>query len=217
MAPKLICLDMDGVLFQPANFWLELHRVLGTEQQGKELTKKYLHTDYQRLVHEVVFTLWKGKKAEPYHQLIQSIPYMPGIKELFQHIKRQDWLTAILSSGSIDLARRAQHDWGIDFIYANELVIKEGKITGEFIFPMGSGTKEKAQIVQHLAQDLGIPLQDIVFVGDSETEREAFKIVGKSIAFNAKDELLRKTATHIVDELDLRKIVPLLKSNTSAK
>ena len=51
---RLICLDMDGVLAVPRNFWMELHHVYGTEAEGKELTGKYLRTDYARLIQEVV-------------------------------------------------------------------------------------------------------------------------------------------------------------------
>ena len=69
---KLIIFDMDGVIFQPHNFWLELHRVFGTLEEGKRLTKKYLHTDYQQLVHEVVVKLWRGKDAAPYYNLVNS-------------------------------------------------------------------------------------------------------------------------------------------------
>ena len=66
MSYKLICFDMDGVLFQDINFWLELHKKFGTLEQGKVLTEKYLHSDYERLIEEVVVKLWKGRDATPY-------------------------------------------------------------------------------------------------------------------------------------------------------
>lgn len=200
---------MDGVIFEHKNFWLELHKALGTLEEGTKLTHKYLHKDYAKLVEEVVFKLWKGKNSAPYHQLIKNINYLPGVKEVFQHIKRKDYLTAIISSGPIDLARRAQHDLGIDFIYANELVIEDNKISGEFIWPVGSKDK-KVQIVQHLCLDLGINPKDVIFVGDSEIDLEAFQVVGTSIAFNSHSKKLNQTATHLVEDHDLRKILPFI-------
>ncbi|MEA3378972.1 MAG: hypothetical protein U9Q69_05050 [Nanoarchaeota archaeon] len=61
MSYKLVCFDMDGVIFKDVNFWMKLHKKFGTLNEGIELTKKYLHTDYDRLVEEVVVRLWKGK------------------------------------------------------------------------------------------------------------------------------------------------------------
>lgn len=205
---------MDGVIFEHKNFWMELHKALGTLKEGKRLTEKHLHTDYAKLVEEVVHKLWKGKDAAPYQRLIKSIKYNPGVKEVFQAIKKKDCLTAIISSGPIDLARRAQHDLGIDFVYANELVIQEDKITGEFLWPVG-GKEKKVQIIKHLCRDLNIKPKEVIFVGDSENDIEAFQFVGTSISFNSHSEKLNKTATHIVAGEDLRKILLFYSKNNS--
>jgi phosphoserine phosphatase len=209
---KMIIFDMDGVIFEHKNFWMELHRVFDTYDEGLELTNKYLRTDYKKLVDEVVGRLWKGKDATPYFDLVQSINYLPGVHEVFKEVKRQDWITAIISSASIDLARRAQHDLGIDFVYANELVIVDNVTTGEMIAPIGAGKEKKAQIVRHLSQDLEIDLTDIIFVGDGDIDIEACKIVGTSIAFNSHSDALKEVATHVVENHDLRKILPFLPS-----
>jgi len=42
---KMIIFDLDGVIFKPVNFWMELHKELGTFEEGKKLTEKYLHSD----------------------------------------------------------------------------------------------------------------------------------------------------------------------------
>ncbi|MCG2719568.1 MAG: hypothetical protein L6266_02425 [Nanoarchaeota archaeon] len=45
---KLICFDMDGVIFKDNNFWIELHKRFGTLEQGIKLTEKYLHNNYEK-------------------------------------------------------------------------------------------------------------------------------------------------------------------------
>ena len=207
--PKLICFDMDGVIFEHKNFWMELHKELGTQEEGKRLTEQYLHSDYGTLVEKVVNQLWKGKNAAPYFQLVQRIRYLPGVKAVFREIKRRDDLTAIISSGPLDLARRAQHDFGIDFVSAHELIIKDNIITGEFLWPLG-GKEKKAQRVQQLCTETGISPRDTIFVGDSDIDLGAFQVVGTSIAFNSPSPELRKHATYVVDNNDLRKILPFL-------
>ncbi len=207
MKYKLICFDMDGVIFQDVNFWIRLHKVFGTLDQGGELTRKYLHTNYDRLVEEVVHKLWKGKDAQPYFDLVNSLEYLPGVPETFSYVKHRSLLTAIISASSIEAARRVQRDFGIDHIFANELVIKNGKISGEFVWPIGAGKEKKAQIIQDLCRGLEIETKEVIYVGDSDADIEAFKEVGLSIAFNTTSEELKKAATRVVDSQNLADIL----------
>lgn len=207
---KLICFDIDGVIFKDVSFWMELHKKFGTYEEGVELTKEYLHTDYNRLVEEVVVKLWKGEDAKPYYDLVNSLKYLPGVKKTFDYIKKKSLITAIISASSIDVARRIQKDFGVDHIFANELVIKDGKVAGEFIWPIGEGTEKKAEIIQDLCDNLEIPTKECIYIGDDKIDIEAFKLVGLSIAFNSKSDELKKVATHVVDSDNLADIIPYL-------
>lgn len=212
MAYKLICFDRDGVIFKDINFWIELHKKFGTLEQGTKLTEKYLHNNYEKLVEEVVVKLWRGKSAKPYYELVNSVEYLPGVEKVFKHVRKQDWISAIISASSIDVARRVQKDYGVDHIFANELVIKEGKVSGDFIWPIGVGKHKKAEIIRHLCKDLGIKKEEVIYIGDSDTDIEAFKEVGLSIAFNSASEQLKKIATHMVESNNLADILPYLKN-----
>lgn len=207
MPYKLICFDMDGVIFKDVNFWMELHKKFGTLKKGKELTKKYLHNNYNKLVEEVVTKLWKGKDAKQYYKLVNSIGYLHGVKKTFGHIKRKGYMTAIISASSIDVARRVQKDYGVDHIFANELVIKDGKVSGEFIWPIGAGKEKKAHIIRDLCSDLGIKPKEAIYIGDSDTDIDAFKKVGLPIAFNPVSEELKKFAKHTVNSKNLSDIL----------
>ncbi len=207
---KLICFDMDGVIFKDISFWMELHKKFGTLEQGKILTKKYLHTNYNKLVEEVVVKLWKGKDAKPYYDLVNSLEYLPGVKKTFDYVKKKGLITAIVSASSIDVARRVQKDFGIDHIFANELIIKDGKVSGEFVWPIGSGKEEKSKIIKDLCNDLGISTKECIYIGDDDIDVKAFKEVGLSIAFNSKSDELKKVATHIINSNNLSDIINYL-------
>ncbi|MFH1275688.1 MAG: HAD family phosphatase [Candidatus Woesearchaeota archaeon] len=204
---KLICFDLDGTIFEPADFWNELHKKYGTSEDNKILVKKYLKNNFAKLVEEVVEKRWKGKDAKPYYNLIKEIKYLPGAKKLFEKIKTDGFVTAVISGSSIELARRAQHDLGIDHIYANELVIKDNKVSGEFIWPVGPGYDKKVEVIEHLCEDLGIDLTEVMYIGNGSNDLEIFKVVGKSIAFNSTNEELKKASTHIVEGNDLRDVI----------
>ena len=210
MTYKLICFDLDGVFFKDINFWMELHKAFGTSEEGKRLTELYLKTDYDRLVEEVVVKLWKGMDAKPYFDLVKSLEYLPGVAQLMEHVKEKDYVTAIISASAIDCARRVQHDYGMDHIYANELVIKDGKVSGEFIWPIGSGSEKKAEIIKHLCTDLGISTKEVIYIGDTDFDIEAFKEVGLSIAFNCASDNLKAVATHVVESSDLSDVIKYL-------
>jgi phosphoserine phosphatase len=202
---------MDGVIFKDINFWLELHKKFGTYEKGVELTKKYLHSNYNKLVEEVVGKLWKGKSATSYSELVNAIEYLPGVKTTFDFVHSRDLITAIISASSIDVARRVQKDYGIDHLYANELVIQNGKISGEFVWPIGAGKELKAKIIRDLCTDLKIKPSEVIYIGDSDTDIEAFKEVGFSIAFNSSSENLKKVASVVVEGEDLSKVITILK------
>lgn len=209
MSFKMICLDADGVIFKGSNFWLDLHKAFGTYEKGKALTDKYLHTNYDKLAQLVVYKLWKGKDAKPYYELIKSRKYMPGVKELFKAIKNIKLVSAIISGGSLLLIKRAQKDFGADYVFANELIIKENKIAG-YNPEVSVGKHRKAEIIIDLCKELGIKLEEVIFIGDSSYDLEAFKVVGRAIAFNSDSEELKKRAHIIVDSDNLKDVLPYL-------
>ena len=121
---KLIAFDMDGVVFEHHNFWMELHKEYGTLEEGIELTKKYVRTDYRILVEEVIGRVWADKPAKPYFDLIAKHNYVNGARETFARIQKAKDKSMLISSGSYDLALRAQKELRVDYIFANKLVVK---------------------------------------------------------------------------------------------
>jgi phosphoserine phosphatase len=214
---KLICLDLGGVLVPADTFWMELHKRFGTLDEGVALTKQYLQSDYPKLVEEVVGRLWQGKDAHEYHDLVRSVPYNAGINELFLELDRftaandERIQRVIISGDCYDVAQRIADEFGIDIIFANQLIAEDGRISGEFRWPVGAGGASKRQIIEQLCDDFELLPQEVLMIGDSDGDLEAFRICGISIAYNAKSKELRAAATHAVDSRTLADIVPVLR------
>ena len=204
---KLAAFDMDGVLFEHFNFWYELHKRFGTYKKGKELTEKYKKNNYAKLAEEVVNKLWKRKPAKPYFDLVKEAKFLPGVKETFNELRKRKIKTAIITSGPRELALRAQKELGIDFIFTNELVIKDNVVTGEFKWPVADGKNEKVKALKELCNKLNINLNEVAYVGDNYNDIGAFKIVGLAIAFNSEEEEVKKYAKIVIDKKDLREIL----------
>ena len=204
---KLIAFDMDGVLFKDVKFWLELHKRLGTYEEGVILTKRLLHSDYDGLIKEVVQRLWAGKDAKRYYELIDSLEYINGAKDTIKTLHDKGFKTAIITASSVDAAKRIQRENHIDFVVGNELVIRDGKISGRYVSTIGAGREKKAVALKEICSKLLIDTKKAVFVGDSEGDIEAFKQAGLAIAFQPKSELLRNVCDIVIEEDDLREIL----------
>jgi len=202
-AMRLVCFDMDGVIFPIYNFWFELHKAWGTIDQGQKLTEKFLHSDYQALVQAVVINLWQGKDYKTFISLVNSLEYNKGVKKTIEFFQNKGFKTAIVTTSSKQAAQRVQKDFDIDFIFYNELEFTGGKVRGPGKWPMGAGKSEKAGVVKRLCKDLSIQPKDCIFIGDSRSDIGAFKQAGLAIAFNPKDDEARQAADIIVESEDL--------------
>lgn len=209
---KLIIFDMDGVIFEHVNFWIELHKAYGTLEEGAELTKRYLKTNYQKLVDEVIGRLWKGKPAKPYFDLINKIDYKPKVKETIAKLKELDYKIALISSGPSDLAERAKNELDIDYIYTNKLVIKDDKVLGTTDikhWPLRFGNK--AKVLRKICEDNNIDFKDCIVVAHDDNDVKMARVAGFSIAFKPEDEELKKYCNIIIEKGDIDEILAPIK------
>src|SRR3989338_3159627 len=210
---KLVCFDMDGVIFKHHNFWMELHREYRTLEEGIELTKKYVETDYSRLVKEVIGRLWAGKPTQLYFDLIAKHHYVKGTERTFKEIKKRKNKTMIISSGPYDLALRAKKDLGIDYIFANRLPIQDGFIAGTDDMDYWKIKDDsKVEPLEEVRNELGLNGKDVIAVvhdkNDIKLAKHVREIGGKVIGFMFEPhEEVEKECTTIVRSDDLSDIL----------
>lgn len=185
---KLIAFDMDGVIFEHHNFWMELHKAFGTLEEGIALTKQYVKTNYDKLVQEVIGRLWKDKPAKPYFDLIANHKYVDGANETFKALKRNGHTTMLITSGPYDLALRAKNELGVDYIFANRLPIESGKVVGTS--EMGYWKirdDRKVEPLEEIRANLKIDGRDVIAVihdkNDIKLAKHVKEIGGEVIGF----------------------------------
>jgi phosphoserine phosphatase len=191
---KLFLFDMDGVIFEGSNFWLELHRYFGTEKEGLELANEFLNYDYAQLVKQVAGNLWKGKPASIITEMVSQRRYQPGIQQAVEFLHSQHIRTAIISSGPYELALRARRDLGIPTIRANRLIVQNGVIQGDMEVMVPDG--EKARIGQEVISEMDSDLSHTAFIGDSDSDVELARLVGLSIAYNSRSQKMVDSCTY---------------------
>jgi len=206
MKHKFIVFDMDGVIFKKDSFWSELGKELGNWEIGEELTRKYLKTDTKKLADEVIGKLWKGKSADAFFKLIRKSEYNAGVKETIKELRDRNFKICILTTGPIELAKRAKTELKIDFIYGNEIVIKDNVITGDYNW-LFLDFNHKGEFLKKICNEHNFKLEETIVVGDNEQDIHKFKVAGLSIAFNSISEELKQEADVVVDGDDLREIL----------
>lgn len=204
---KLIVFDMDGVIFEHENFWLQLHKKLDTYEEGMRLTKKYLKTDYERLVKEVPGRLWKGKDATSYFALIDEMVYKPHAQEVLKALQERGLQTAIISSGPKHAALRVQKECGLNYFHTHDLIIgPDNRFTGDYTY--SKDYLDKGIELRAFAKQAGCTIEETVFIGHSHNDIKGLQAAGLGIAYNPDDDEEVRQAAKIIIE-DLRELLDM--------
>jgi phosphoserine phosphatase len=206
----LVAFDLDGTLVRIWSAWSWIHKLLGTLEAAKPNADQYYagQIDYIRWA-ELDVQLWHGVSLKRIENAIeQGLSFIPNVEPLFEKLRGYGIKTAIISSGLTVFAERVQSRLGIDICKANELVTDNaGKIFGVKVHV---AFDNKNQGLSEIAQELKMPLERCVAVGDSRNDIPMFQVAGFSIAFNPANENVANAATTIVNSEDALDLLPPL-------
>lgn len=208
---EAVVFDMDGVLFEGRNFWMELHvRLGGSAEDARSLLDRYLESDYALLAEEIAGRRWRGKAAEPYLELVAERRYQPGAAETIAFLRETGIATAIVSSGPDLLAERARLELGVDAVRANGLEVRDGRITGATTIRVPDA--EKAAVALDVLGELGVGAEHAAAIGDSEADVALAERVALPIAYDSSSERLTSVAGHVLTHGELYRVREIVES-----
>jgi len=205
---RLVAFDMDSTLIE-AEVIDELAKLAGVGEQVSAITERAMRgeIDFSESFRARV-ALLEGLEESALDRVASELKITEGAEHLISTLRTLGYKTAILSGGFTYFARHLQARLGMDYVYANELDIAQGVVTGKIRGEIVDGAR-KAQLLRQLADDLGIDLQQVIAVGDGANDLPMLSIAGLGIAFRAKP-LVQKSAEQSISTLGLDAILYLL-------
>ena len=147
----------------------------------------------------------KGLDEKICQEVSDSLPIMTGAKEACRVLKAAGWKLMAVSGGFTLMMERLQKELGLDYIYSNELIFKDGKLDGVSI----RVTSDKSLSAKIKIAEWGEKKEDIVCVVDGANDVKLFDICGLGIAYRAQD-IVKDLATTTLEEKDLSKILDII-------
>lgn len=205
---RLVCFDMDSTLIQ-AEVIDELARRAGVYDEVSAITEAAMRgeLDFQESFKKRV-SLLKGLDVSVMQEIAEQLPLTEGAERLFRTLKKYGYKTAILSGGFHYFGNFLKSKLGIDYVFANELEVADGKLTGRHVGDIVDGAK-KAEMLKLLAFKEDLNLAQVIAVGDGSNDLPMIQLAGLGIAFHAKPKV-KASAKNSISEIGLDAILYLI-------
>lgn len=186
---RLICFDMDSTLIE-TEVIDELAIRAGVGDEVKAITERAMRgeIDFTESFRERV-ALLKGLDESVMQDIAEHLPITEGVDRLMYVLKKYGYKIAILSGGFTYFGQYLQQKYGIDYVYANELEIVDGKLTGRYLGDVVDG-KRKAELLRLIAQVEKVDIAQTIAVGDGANDLPMLGVAGLGIAFHVKPKVV---------------------------
>ncbi len=186
---RVICFDMDSTLIQ-TEVIDELAMRAGVGDKVKEITEQAMqgNIDFSESFKQRV-KLLKGLDVSVMQEIVENLPITEGLDRLISVLKKVGFKIAILSGGFTYFGNYLKEKYQLDYMYANELEIKDEKLTGNYIGDIVDA-KRKAELLKLIAQVEKVDIRQTVAVGDGANDLLMLETAGLGIAFHAKPKVI---------------------------
>lgn len=202
---RLIAFDMDSTLIQ-TEVIDKLAAKAGADSEVSKITESAMRgeIDFKESLRKRV-NLLRGLDSSVLEEVASKMPITEGAERLIKNLKTLGYKIAILSGGFTYFGEKLKSYLGIDYLYANELESKDGKLTGQVKGEIIDGQK-KAELLQHLAHKENISMEQVIAVGDGANDLPMLDLAGLGIAFRAKPRV-REGAEQAISNVGLDAIL----------
>jgi phosphoserine phosphatase len=194
---RLLIADMDSTMIEQECID-ELGVAAGIGKSIKQITIRAMRgeLDFDAALRERV-SLLKGLDARIIDKLIaERLTLMPGGKTLIATMRAHGAYTALVSGGFRQFTSKIGAMLGFDETFANELIIRDGKLTGEVGSPI-LGQQAKVDALRRIAHERGLDTADAIAVGDGANDLGMLSEAGLGVALHAKPHVQESSLIRI--------------------
>jgi len=205
---KLVVFDMDSTLIQ-GEVIVELAKLANVGEEVSKITESAMRgeIDFKESFKKRV-ALLKGIKEEQLAGISKNLPLTEGADIVAKTLRGLGYKLGILSGGFTFIGEYLKERLGFDYMYANELDIEDGVVTGKVVGDIVDGEK-KAILLRQIAQKENLALEQTIAVGDGANDLPMISIAGLGVAFNAKP-VVRKKASNTISSVGLDGLLYLI-------
>jgi phosphoserine phosphatase len=205
---RLVAFDMDSTLIN-AEIIDELARLHGVGEEVAAITERAMRGEigFQESFRRRA-QLLAGLEAGALDHVARTVALNEGAHRLIQVLKHFGYKTAIISGGFQYVGEHLQRELGIDYVFANRLVIRDGVMTGEVEGSIVDAAR-KAECLLEIAEREGIARQQTIAIGDGANDLPMLSVAGLGVAYHAKP-VVKETASHAISNFGLDSVLYLL-------
>lgn len=187
-AKRLVVFDVDSTLVQGELIEM-LAEHAGCAAEVRAITEAAMRgeLDFERSLRRRV-ELLAGMEESVLDEVAGRLQLTPGARTTVRTLKRLGFRCGVVSGGFTRTVSGLVDQLGLDFCAANELEIRDGRLTGRLIGEIVD-RPGKAEALRRFAAQFGIPLAQCVAVGDGANDIDMLSVAGLGVAFNAKPAL----------------------------
>ena len=208
---RLVVFDMDSTLIRQEVID-ELAHEAGVGDTVAAITQAAMRgeIDFSESLRRRVAAL-KGLDAKVLEAVAARLTLTEGAERLIKTLRMLGYRTAVISGGFSFFGQHLKTRLGLDYVHANDLEIIDGRLTGQVRGRIIDGDR-KAELLQDIAQQERIALEQVIAVGDGANDLSMLRIAGLGIAFHAKP-LVQQSARQAISTIGLDGVLYLMGMN----
>ncbi len=208
----VLALDMDGTILNGRTVFA-LASIKNVTDQVKEIMNS---NEYGYIKSQKIAKFWEGLNKDEIIDVVDKISLNHGAEELVNRLK-QDYIVGIISdSYTLVTEHIAERLGGLNFTYANNLVMNNDIVTGNIIMPLGWKEIDcycKISVCKryHLEKIMKkYNLNFSIAIGDTSADRCMIERADIGIVFDPKDDVIKRSTNNIINNKNLLKVLDYL-------
>jgi phosphoserine phosphatase len=205
---RILIADMDSTIIG-CECIDEIADMAGLKPQISTITERAMRgeLDFETALRQRVALLRGLPESALERTYRERVRLNPGARALVETMKAHGAYTALVSGGFTFFTERVGDAAGFQTRRANELIVRDGALTGEVADPI-LGREAKLEQLEQLCQFHAVSLDETIAVGDGANDAAMIKAAGMGVAYRAKP-ILKSVASVHLDHSDLTALLYL--------